>query len=1034
MRSTTFSRPLHQVVAAIVALAMGVSLVAVGMAPSALANTSAEVNTLFQSSDVRIIIGGNTQSVSAGLFRLNIGGENAAAFCIDAVTSIGNLPVTFGETDFSSAITDPVKRKQILQILAHYGPNGPGGYTGAARGPVGHTISGNPGEMAAAVQAAIWHFSDGATLLNTSPTSSAEYAMYTTIVNAVKAPGNPLGDPSAPTVSLDILEPGVTEAPAGELVGPYTISSTAASVTVTKGAGVTLHNSDGSEITKTTFANGETFYLKRASQGSGEVTASANAEVKAGRAFVYKNPNERQKIILATNAIVTVTDKATAKWNKPIRHSAKVWKDINGGSAPQGGFQFTLTGGDLQAPITGNVSTDGGFAWMGQSVLTPGTYTMTETEVAGWQQRALGCDAPATGVQVNGRSVTFTIPSAHQSTKVECHFENNKLFDISIKKLVDNAQGTWADAGFDPATDTFTVAYSCTKPQQPAITGQVELKHNESKTVSGIPYGYSCGITGEPALPTLADGFAWNAPTLPDNVVVKGSGKTLTVKNKFSDNRVKFTVTKALVDLPGSGLEGDETFPVTVTCAKAGSADIVYTFDLAADGTWTSGELPTGFSCQIAEGDLPELNDGFEWQTPAISPNPVVTGQHNSATITNKVNDERVSFTVKKVLVNKADSGVDNSTTFDIDVTCTKGDDTETFEVELSHNGVWESPKLPAGYTCVAAEETLPELNDGFEWATPSVAPASITTGQGSEIVVTNTVEDPRVKLTVSKAFANAAGSGVDDDQVFEIDVECTKAGFATYEWTIDLSDGESWESPKLPAGYECVVTETIPAELEALLNDGFGFADPSFVPSNGTVTTARENVSVQVNNKVDERGSITVTKRVEGDTVTTDETVTPWVQDVVISLECDDDQDLELTLEPGAEAGTLVSTDVLDVAAGTTCVVTEVSDGVTAAGAVEITIAGVAVVEGTPSSPITVGAGEQLVIEVVNTYSGTEVEGETITPTTPTTKPTQVAGVQLPRTGAGLTQQLMVLAGALLVLGGFALALGAAKPRRQEV
>jgi LPXTG-motif cell wall-anchored protein len=135
----------------------------------------------------------------------------------------------------------------------------------------------------------------------------------------------------------------------------------------------------------------------------------------------------------------------------------------------------------------------------------------------------------------------------------------------------------------------------------------------------------------------------------------------------------------------------------------------------------------------------------------------------------------------------------------------------------------------------------------------------------------------------------------------------------------------------------------------------------------------------------------------------------------VVVTLECDDEQTDTLTLTPGATAGTLVSSDVLAVSAGTTCTVTEVADGTAAGSGVAIMIGGAAIVEGTPSSPVTVDAGDELVVAVVNTYTGTEVLPTVVE------RPVQVAPTTLPRTG-GDSDRLMLLAGLVTTLGGLLL------------
>src|SRR5690606_26164660 len=121
--------------------------------------------------------------------------------------------------------------------------------------------------------------------------------------------------------------------------------------------------------------------------------------------------------------------------------------------------------------------------------------------------------------------------------------------------------------------------------------------------------------------------------------------------------------------------------------------------------------------------------------------------------------------------------------------------------------------------------------------------------------------------------------------------------GFPTKSFDLSLADGESWTSPKLPAGYECVVSETIPAELTDLLNDGFSFADPVFTPTDGTITTADQDLAVSVDNAVDDdRVFISLAKELDGDLEDADvDAGTKYVVDVVCT---DDDSDDSVTFE----------------------------------------------------------------------------------------------------------------------------------------
>ncbi len=204
---------------------------------------------------------------------------------------------------WSAANTQRAGCRCTEKILANYHP--------AGDGPAGYELVGTDAQKAAGTQSAIWHYTNGFVLDAASPKVAADTAAnYDTILAAVEA--GVLDGFGEPAVSLAIEPPADTVGTVGELVGPYVVSTTAASVTLTPSAGVTLHNEDGTPFAGPA-VDGSELWLKGPAVGEGSVAASTEAVVTAGRVFVDPD-GEDQPMVLANTVKTTVDDSATATW------------------------------------------------------------------------------------------------------------------------------------------------------------------------------------------------------------------------------------------------------------------------------------------------------------------------------------------------------------------------------------------------------------------------------------------------------------------------------------------------------------------------------------------------------------------------------------------------------------------------------------------------------------------------------------------------------------------------------------------------
>jgi TQXA domain-containing protein len=232
------------------------------------------------------------EGISAGLFDVVIDGEvDTFAYCIDLHTPI---PEDTDLDEIEWETSGVANLAKVEAILAHYHPGG--------NGPEEHAITGTDAQKAAATQAAIWHYTDEYDLTLGEPNDPVIVSNYSAILEAVEGG---LGGFGEPTVTLSITPPASTEGVAGELVGPYVINTSAESATLTPSEGVGLFNVDGSPFTDSV-VDGTQVWLSSESEGSGTLSATATAEVGAGRVFFSEGV---QRLILAS----TVTTEAAAE-------------------------------------------------------------------------------------------------------------------------------------------------------------------------------------------------------------------------------------------------------------------------------------------------------------------------------------------------------------------------------------------------------------------------------------------------------------------------------------------------------------------------------------------------------------------------------------------------------------------------------------------------------------------------------------------------------------------------------------------------
>jgi len=227
-------------------------------------------------------------------------GNTQQMYCIDIRTS------TYTGLGYESGTWDESNVPNIgyvNRVLNSYYPDQPG-------------LPDAPSDniRAAAVQAAVWFFSDGYVLEDTD--SVRPYTAE--IVAAVLAAG-PLTEPPAPNVSID---PPTAAGPTDGVTGPFTITSDAGTVTVAVPAGYTLYTDPAGTVplTGTTVTSGTQLWVRNDNQTTDPVvlTATAVVPVQTGNVYLYAGNNPQvttaQKLILAADAQIESNAQATAEF------------------------------------------------------------------------------------------------------------------------------------------------------------------------------------------------------------------------------------------------------------------------------------------------------------------------------------------------------------------------------------------------------------------------------------------------------------------------------------------------------------------------------------------------------------------------------------------------------------------------------------------------------------------------------------------------------------------------------------------------
>ena len=430
-------------------------------------------------------------------------------------------------------------------------------------------------QKAAAVQAAIWYFSDSYVL-----NPGGLHDSVAAIVNQVRAQG-PIDAPTPPSLTIT---PATQSGPAGTAVGPFTVS--AAAVVISSGnmfadADATQPIANGDPV-----GVGQQIWVTSA-LGTAVVLARASATVPSGNVYLYDGNtpgvSDAQRLILAQDATLTTTVSAEATFQPP--GSLVVNKTITGPAAgQQGPIEISVTcdtTGLLLPLFTIPANTPAGTVSQTYSPIPAGSNCQVLETVDG--------HLPTVTARKTGSGISVTIPAGGTATA-----DLSNTYDVG--SLIVNKTITGAAAG---QQGDVTIAVTCgATALAPFVIPSGTPAGTVSQEYTGIPAGTTCTATE-----TATGGSA----TI--TVTTEGSGQTITIAPNGSGT---VGITDTYDPVPGAlqvtktlggsaaGQQGIMVF--LVTCG--GGRTFAYVLPAGTPaGTFPRvfGGIPAGSTCTVTE-------------------------------------------------------------------------------------------------------------------------------------------------------------------------------------------------------------------------------------------------------------------------------------------------------------------------------------------------------------------------------------------------------------------------------------------------
>lgn len=483
-------------------------------------------------------------------------GPEVLLYCIDLTTPT-SPGVKYALGQWNSANVPNVG--YVAQILNSYYPN--------TNEPA--SLS-NPNDKAAAVQAAIWYFSDKYVLDRFQPRRADVAAIVQHVIDI-----GPVVNPNPPTISIT---PPTAEAPAGSVIGPFTLNTTAPAQ-VTASGGNLFADSSGTTPLTNPVDDGTEFWARRSSPGDVDITATAAVTVPSGNVYLPTR-QAAQKLILAQSGTVSTT--VHAKASAYAVGNLQVTKSVTGPGAA-----------DRSAVALAVSCTDGSTGAISYPAGSPPTPPLLVEDI----RAGSICTVTEVVDGANDRVSVTTTYSPNREVEIAANatgtvFVTNR-YEIRTGAVRVTKAVTGADA--DQRGDV-VVNVTCTDGTNEDLTFPAGVDPTP-QTVDGIDAGATCTTT-EPD-----DGG--NPPTVVVNTTIEPSAPVTVTEGETAEvvvtNQYETGVGSLVVQKDTEGLDelrGDVT--IRAECDDGSSGEQTYPRGVLSPPIVLDG-LPIGTQCEITE-------------------------------------------------------------------------------------------------------------------------------------------------------------------------------------------------------------------------------------------------------------------------------------------------------------------------------------------------------------------------------------------------------------------------------------------------
>ena len=513
-----------------------------------------------------------------------------------------------------------------------------------------------------------------------------------------------------------------------------------------------------------------------------------------------------------------------------------------------------------------------------------------------------------------GRTTTNTLTIGDRvSTKATL----NNTADIA--KAPGTFQVTKTVVGPEAAADArdkdFAFTYTCSDGQ----SGQVSAKGDGAAAQAGatFPQGTTCTVK-EDAESARLDGYTLTAPA-EQTVTVKDPAEpiaTAAFTNSYTRDTGAFSIAKSVQGGPQGAANGSYSF--TYTC----DGGVQGTLTVPGDGTAVSSpQIPTGVSCALAEDTAAAAKSGYS-VTSSLSQDTVTITKDQTVAVTaaNTYTRDTGTFSVTKSA--KGDYAPQAGEAVKVGYACNDPEATQgTLDVPMDGTAVG-GPALPTGTVCTLSEDAASAQREGYAVSTAySATTATIVKDQVAEVSVTNTYTRQTGGFSVSKTVEGDGAQLAPAEFTFEYTCTDKVTGKAGSPRQVMVKAGETAHVGDVPTG-SCTLTEKDASAKGTSLSTTLAVGGEPVRDGKATFDVlggdaAAVSVSA-VNTYTLDRGTFTVSKKVEGDSAETHKNAA-----FTFEYSCSSDVEGEVSGELTARGdGATASGPALPV--GATCSVSE--------------------------------------------------------------------------------------------------------------